>query len=259
MEPDLSLGVDIGSRTTKIVALRNGAIAHAEVFDTTPDPLPALLEKLAAWPGAFIMATGYGRRLLEKAASASVVTEIKACARGAHFLRPACRLVIDIGGQDAKVVRVRPDGGFDDFELNDRCSAGTGRFLEVMARALNYSLDDFCRGAMQADRPAAVSSMCTVFAESEVVAMLAAGEDRKRLALGLYESIVDRVYPLISRLETDGEIVFCGGVARSRCMAGLLRRKLKRDITVPPYPQILSALGAALSLGGQVSTFNKDL
>jgi len=259
MEPDLSLGVDIGSRTTKIVALRNGAIAHAEVFDTTPDPLPALLEKLAAWPGAFIMATGYGRRLLEKAASASVVTEIKACARGAHFLRPACRLVIDIGGQDAKVVRVRPDGGFDDFELNDRCSAGTGRFLEVMARALNYSLDDFCREAMQADRPAAVSSMCTVFAESEVVAMLAAGEDRKRLALGLYESIVDRVYPLISRLETDGEIVFCGGVARSRCMAGLLRRKLKRDITVPPYPQILSALGAALSLGGQVSTFNKDL
>jgi len=259
MEPDLSLGVDIGSRTTKIVALRNGAIAHAEVFDTTPDPLPALLEKLAAWPGAFIMATGYGRRLLEKAASASVVTEIKACARGAHFLRPACRLVIDIGGQDAKVVRVRPDGGFDDFELNDRCAAGTGRFLEVMARALNYSLDDFCREAMQADRPAAVSSMCTVFAESEVVAMLAAGEDRKRLALGLYESIVDRVYPLISRLETDGEIVFCGGVARSRCMAGLLRRKLKRDITVPPYPQILSALGAALSLGGQVSTFNKDL
>jgi predicted CoA-substrate-specific enzyme activase len=249
MAPDLRLGVDVGSRTTKIIALRDGVIAHAEVFDTTPDPLPALLEKLAAWPGAPIMATGYGRGQLEKALGASVVTEIKACARGTHHVRPACRLVIDIGGQDAKVVRVRPDGGFDDFELNDRCSAGTGRFLEVMARALNYSLDDFCREAMQADRPAAVSSMCTVFAESEVVAMMAAGEDRKRLALGLYESIVERVYPLISRLETDGEIVFCGGVAKIRCLAGLLRRKLKRNIIVPPYPQILSALGAALSLG----------
>jgi activator of 2-hydroxyglutaryl-CoA dehydratase len=94
------------------------------------------------------------------------------------------------------------DGGFDDFELNDRCSAGTGRFLEVMARALNYSLDEFCREAMQADR-----------------------------------------------LETEGEILFVGGVAKSRCMAGLLRKKIKRDITVPPFPQILSALGAALSLG----------
>jgi predicted CoA-substrate-specific enzyme activase len=248
MAPEIRLGVDIGSRTTKIVALRGGAIAHAEVFDTTPDPLPAILEKLAAWPGAPVMATGYGRRPLEKALGASVVTEIKACARGAHEVRPACRLVIDIGGQDAKVVRVRSDGGFEDFELNDRCSAGTGRFLEVMARALNYSLDDFCREAMQADRPASVSSMCTVFAESEVVSMLAAGEDRKRLALGLYESIVDRIFPLVSRLETEGEIVFCGGVAKSRCMAGLLRRRLKRDITVPPYPQILSALGAALSL-----------
>ncbi len=249
MGGDVCVGVDIGSRTTKIVALRDGAIVQADVFDTTPDPLPPILDRLAAWPGAPVMATGYGRRLLEKTLGASVVTEIKACARGAYHVRPACRLVIDIGGQDAKVIRVRPDGGFDDFELNDRCSAGTGRFLEVMARALNYSLDEFCREAMQADRPATVSSMCTVFAESEVVAMLAAGEDRRRLALGLYESIVDRVYPLIARLETEGEILFVGGVAKSRCMAGLLRKKIKRDITIPPYPQILSALGAALNLG----------
>jgi (R)-2-hydroxyacyl-CoA dehydratese activating ATPase len=248
MADDVRVGVDIGSRTTKIVALRGGAVAAADVFDTTPDPWPAIKGKLAAWPGAPVMATGYGRRMLEQAIGASVVTEIKACARGAHHIRPACRLVIDLGGQDAKVIRVRPDGGFEDFELNDRCSAGTGRFLEVMARALDYSLDDFCREAMQADRPARVSSMCTVFAESEVVAMLAAGEDRRRLALGLYESIVDRVYPLVARLETDGEIVFAGGVAKSRCLAGLLRLKLKREITVPPYPQILSALGAALSL-----------
>jgi predicted CoA-substrate-specific enzyme activase len=246
MADEARVGVDLGSRTIKIVVWRGGTIAHADVFDTTPDPLPAVREKLAPYAGLPVRATGYGRRMLEAALGARVVTEIKACARGAHHLRPACRLVIDIGGQDAKVIRVRPDGGFEDFELNDRCSAGTGRFLEVMARALGYSLDEFCREAMQADRAAIVSSMCTVFAESEVVALIARGEDRRRLALGLYQSVVDRVHPLAARLETDGEILFCGGVARSRCVASLLGRKLKREVVVPPYPQIVSALGAAL-------------
>ncbi len=248
MGDDLRAGIDIGSRTTKIVVLDGTKIAAADVFDTTPDPVPAVRDKLAPWGALPLQATGYGRRMLETALGATIVTEIKACARGASFFRPSCRLVIDIGGQDAKVVRVRPDGGFEDFEFNDRCSAGTGRFLEVMARALGYTLDEFCRGAMRADRPAAVSSMCTVFAESEVVSLMARGEDRRRLALGLYMSVVDRVYPLIARLETEGEVVFCGGVARSPCMASLLRKKLKRDVIVPPYPQILSALGAALLL-----------
>ena len=248
MTDDVRVGVDLGSRTTKIVVLRGETIVQAEVFDTTPDPLPAIREKLAPWAGAPARATGYGRRMLEGKLGVPVVTEIKACALGAHQVRPDCRLVIDLGGQDAKVIRLTPGGGFDDFELNDRCSAGTGRFLEVMARALDYSLDEFCREAMKADRAAVVSSMCTVFAESEVVALLAAGEDRRRLALGLYQSIVDRVYPLVSRLDTEGEILFCGGVAKSRCVAGLLRAKLKRDVVVPPYPQIVPALGAALSI-----------
>ncbi|MCX6561332.1 MAG: acyl-CoA dehydratase activase [Candidatus Aminicenantes bacterium] len=247
MADESRVGVDLGSRTTKIVVLKSEAIVHADVFDTTPDPLPAIREKLAPWAGLPIRATGYGRRMLEQELGARVITEIKACARGAHHIRPACRLVIDIGGQDAKVIRVRPDGGFEDFELNDRCSAGTGRFLEVMARALGYTLDEFCREAMQADRAVTVSSMCTVFAESEVVALIARGEDRRRLALGLYQSIVDRVHPLVARLETEGEVIFCGGVARSRCVASLLGRKIKREVVVPPYPQILSALGAALT------------
>lgn len=247
MADEVRVGIDLGSRTTKIVVWTGSSIGHADVFDTTPDPLPGIRERLAPWAGLPIRATGYGRRMLAEALGAEVVTEIKACAKGAHHLRPNCRLVIDIGGQDAKVIRVRPDGGFEDFELNDRCSAGTGRFLEVMARALGYSLDEFCREAMKADRAAAVSSMCTVFAESEVVALIARGEDRRRLALGLYQSVVDRVYPLAARLETEGETIFCGGVARSRCMASLLGRRLKREVIVPPYPQILSALGAALN------------
>jgi predicted CoA-substrate-specific enzyme activase len=246
VEAGLGIGVDVGSRTTKIVVLRDGEIVQAHVFDTVPGHLPEIRRRLEPWADAPVVATGYGRRQLNGGIGASVVTEIKACALGAHRLDPACRLVIDIGGQDAKAIRVTPRGGFEDFELNDRCSAGTGRFLEVMARALGYDLDDFCREAMKADRAASVSSMCTVFAESEVVALVAQGEDRRRIALGLYQSIVDRVYPLITRLETDGGILFVGGVARSRCIAALLRKKLKRDITVPPNPQIVSALGAAL-------------
>jgi predicted CoA-substrate-specific enzyme activase len=246
MPADVGVGVDIGSRTTKIVVLKAGEIEQAHVFDTVTGHLPEIRRRLEPWAGAPVVATGYGRRQLNGESGAFIVTEIKACALGAHHLYPACRLVIDIGGQDAKVIRVTDRGGFDDFELNDRCSAGTGRFLEVMARALGFDLDEFCRQAMKADRAASVSSMCTVFAESEVVALLAQGEDRKRVALGLYQSIVDRIYPLAARLETEGEILFVGGVARSRCIAGLLRKKLKRDIIVPPNPQIVSALGAAL-------------
>jgi len=244
--PDVRIGVDVGSRTTKIVVLEGGTIARIHLFDTSYDPFPTVWEKLNLWPGAAVTATGYGRRMLADRLDARVVTEIKACAAGAHHVRPGSRLVVDIGGQDAKVIRLAAGGGFEDFELNERCAAGTGRFLEVMARALEYDLDEFCREAMKADRSVGVSSMCTVFAESEVVALLAAGEDRRRIALGIYHSIVERVYPMIARLDVPGDLVFCGGVALSRCVASLLKKKLKRDIVVPPNPQILSALGAAL-------------
>jgi predicted CoA-substrate-specific enzyme activase len=250
MTESLCLGVDVGSRTTKIVVLKDGSIVRADVFDTVPDPLPEIRSRLAPWAGARIAATGYGRRLIGSEWAASVVTEIKACALGAHALFPACRLVIDIGGQDAKAILVRPNGGFEDFELNDRCSAGTGRFLEVMARALGYDLEEFCRQAMLADRPATLNSMCTVFAESEVVSLLASGGDRRRIALGVYNAIVDRVFPLASRFDLSGQIVLAGGVVRSRCVVHLLREKIGRPVTVPPNPQILSALGAALTISG---------
>jgi predicted CoA-substrate-specific enzyme activase len=248
MSENLRLGVDVGSRTTKIVVLKSRSIIQADVFDTVPNPLPEIRRRLAPWAGAPVAATGYGRRLIGREWAAAVVTEIKACALGAHELFPGCRLVIDMGGQDAKAIQVRPDGGFEDFELNDRCSAGTGRFLEVMARALGYDLDEFCREAMQADQPATLSSMCTVFAESEVVSLLASGGDRRRIALGIYNAIVDRVYPLASRFDLSGQTVLAGGVVRSRCVVQLLGEKLGRPVTVPSNPQILSALGAALTI-----------
>lgn len=246
MPGEIRIGVDVGSRTTKIVVLDGGEIAEVHLFDTAFDPLTPVMEKIGSRPPGRIVATGYGRRLLADRLGASVVTEIKACAAGVHRLYPDCRLAVDIGGQDAKVIRITAGGGFEDFELNERCAAGTGRFLEVMARALEYDLDEFCRAAMTADREVRVNSMCTVFAESEVVALIAAGEARNRIARGIYQSIIERIHPMISRLETPGDVVFCGGVARSKCLAAMLRKKMKRDIQVPPNPQILSALGAAL-------------
>jgi (R)-2-hydroxyacyl-CoA dehydratese activating ATPase len=245
----LSVGVDIGSRTTKIAVLRGREVLHGAIFDTTANPLPALRERLAAWDGARVTATGYGRRLLGAEFPVRIVTEIKACAAGAALVRPDCRLVLDVGGQDAKAILVGPGGGFDDFELNDRCSAGTGRFLEVMAGVLGFGLEEFWREADSAEEAVRMSSMCTVFSESEAVSLLAAGVDRRRLALGLHQAIVGRIYPLAAKFADGGEILFCGGVALNGCVVRLLGERLGRPVFVPPQPQLLAAIGAALTGG----------
>jgi predicted CoA-substrate-specific enzyme activase len=176
------------------------------------------------------------------------VTEITACALGARFLRPEAGMVIDIGGQDSKVILLgNGSGPFADFEMNDRCAAGTGRFLEVMARLLGFSLDEFGRAACEAGEMITLGSMCTVFAESEVISLLAAGRDRTSIALGLHGSVADRVYPLAARFDAHGEVLMAGGVALNPCLVGLLSKKLGRPVVVPEHPQIVTAVGAALA------------
>jgi (R)-2-hydroxyacyl-CoA dehydratese activating ATPase len=157
-------------------------------------------------------------------------------------------MVIDIGGQDSKVILLgNGSGAFADFEMNDRCAAGTGRFLEVMARLLGFGIEEFGQAACEAGEMITLSSMCTVFAESEVISLLAAGRDRKSIALGLHRSIADRVYPLAARFDTSGEVVMAGGVALNPCLVGLLSEKLGRPVAVPEHPQIVTAVGAALA------------
>ena len=240
------LGVDLGSRTTKIVELEDGLVRGVEIMDTTPGSLLEVRRLVSGRAFAASCVTGYGRHLASAHLPGRVVTEITACARGARQLHPGARRVLDIGGQDAKAISLAPGGGFDRFEMNDRCAAGTGRFLEVMARLLGFTLEDFGREALAADRAAAISSMCTVFAESEVVSLVAAGEDRRRIALGLHQSVVDRVWPLVARLEGDGDLFFVGGVAENPAVVRLLEARFDRPVLVPPRPQIVSALGAAL-------------
>jgi (R)-2-hydroxyacyl-CoA dehydratese activating ATPase len=246
--PGRVLGLDLGSRTTKIAEIAGGVLDRFEVFDTGPGSLDRVRARLAAKDYVAAAATGYGRFLVNAHLECRVVTEITACALGARFLRPDAGLVIDVGGQDSKVILLGTGGAaFADFEMNDRCAAGTGRFLEVMAGLLGFSLRDFGRAACETEETVTLSSMCTVFAESEVISLLAAGRDRRAIARGLHGAVADRVYPLAARFDPPGEIVCAGGVALDPCFVGLLAAKLGRPIVVPAEPQIVTAVGAALA------------
>jgi len=240
------LGIDLGSRTTKLVRFKASRIESFEVFDTNHDALGRIEESLRGQKFAAVVATGYGRHLLKAHFSDRAVTEIRACARGAQFIYPSCGMVIDIGGQDSKAIQVRAAGGFGDFEMNDRCAAGTGRFLEVMAALLGYEIEEFWREALATEDAVSISSMCTVFAESEVISLITSGVDRRSIALGLHHSIADRLYGLISRVDSAGPVMLVGGVANNKCIVKLLEKRLKTDLMVPANSQIVSAVGCAL-------------
>lgn len=250
--PGPLLGLDLGSRTTKIVELAGGAVSRFEVFDTTPVSVERVRARLERRDYERAAATGYGRFLLNARLDCRIVTEITACALGARFLRPGAGLAIDIGGQDAKVILLGGGAGaFADFELNDRCAAGTGRFLEVMAARLGFTIEAFGRAACEAGEAIALNAMCTVFAESEVISLLAEGRDPKAIARGLHGSIADRVYPLAARFDAPGEVLMAGGVALNPCLVEMLSRRLRRPVVVPEHPQIVAAVGAAFAAGGQ--------
>jgi len=241
-----TVGIDLGSRTTKIVVLDEERIVAYEIFDTGHGPLSRVDERLVGLSDLPTVATGYGRHLLRERFGYDAITEISACARGVAHLEPDCRLVIDIGGQDSKVILVTPGGGFEDFVMNDKCAAGTGRFLEVMAAALDYMIEQVGEEALLADRPARVNSMCTVFAESEVISLITSGEDRRRIALGLHQSVAERVAAMVPPGADRGYVLLVGGVAKNPCVAALLAHRLDAAIEIPDEPQIVSALGAAL-------------
>jgi predicted CoA-substrate-specific enzyme activase len=241
-------GLDIGSRTIALVEWDGERIVRAEVVYTGTDPLGnarALMEGCAYHR---LVATGYGRHLAaERELADEVISEIKAYGLGAYYLYPDVGTVLDIGGQDSKVIRVGPGGRVLRFEMNDRCAAGTGRFLENMAQALGMAVEAFGPHALAANgQMVRISSMCTVFAESEVVSLIARGEDSHRVALGLHQAIVDRVGGMVRRVGVQKRFVFAGGVALNPCLRQLFAQALDMPLSVPDNPQIVGALGAAL-------------
>ena len=191
-----------------------------------------------------IVATGYGR--ISVPFADKKITEISCHAAGAVHVFPKTGTVVDIGGQDSKVIRVGPSGRVLDFAMNDKCAAGTGRFLEVMASKLGVSLEQMAELSIRSRGEVQISSVCTVFAESEVVSLVAQNHPREQIIKGLHRSVVNRVFSMVNAMGVNGEVTMSGGVAKNRGVVALMEEKLGCPIHVHEEPQIMGALGAAL-------------
>jgi len=246
-------GIDIGSLTAKAVILQDSTMLSSSLILTGHNSRLAgrqALDEALQSAGLdeagldLMVATGYGR--LAADFTGEKVTEITCHARGAYFVRPDARTVIDLGGQDSKAIALSDKGKVQDFVMNDKCSAGTGRFLEVMAHALQIELDDLGRISLQSDSPASISSVCTVFAESEVVSRVAEGVSKVDIVAGIHQAIASRIYAMAVRILVRERIVMTGGVARNQGVVRALEKRFKTEIVVPEMPQHMGALGAAL-------------
>ncbi len=242
-----SAGLDIGSRTVKLAVLERGKLVLSRKTGTSHDPLEAARTLMKGAGFDLLTATGYGRHLIKEHLECPVISEIKAFAIGSQYLMPGCRSILDIGGQDTKAIALDDRGNMSKFEMNDKCAAGTGRFLEIMATALGFTLEEFAAAALSAPQAIKINSMCTVFAESEVISLTTQGKARNEVALGIHKAIVSRCVALLKRIVQPGAILFAGGVALNSCMKSLIESEMARSLCVPPDPQIVGAIGAALS------------
>ncbi len=194
---------------------------------------------------AYVVATGCGRR--RAAFAEETITEITCLAKGVNHLFPGARTIIDIGGQDTKAIRVDAGGRVVEFEMNDKCAAGTGRFLEVMASALKIDLERMGELSLGHRKHLAISSICTVFAESEVVSLVSEGEKLPDILHGITAAIAERTMGLVNRLGgLEEEVVMAGGVAKNRGVVAALTDAMGVGLRIPEEPQIVGALGAAL-------------
>jgi (R)-2-hydroxyacyl-CoA dehydratese activating ATPase len=239
-------GVDIGSRTVKLVIIDDGAVVRAQVVYNSHDPLEICDGLLASEPCDRIVVTGYGRHLLREHLGCEAVTEIRAVAVGAHRVHPTARTLVDIGGQDTKAIAIDEQGRAGRFVMNDKCAAGTGRFLEMAAQALSFTMRSFIAAAEAATTARRISPMCAVFAESEMVSLVGRGTPRDELALGIHRGIAERTAAMVRPLLGTGEVLMCGGGALNGCLRRELSALLGRPVRLPPQPQTLAALGCAL-------------
>jgi len=244
-------GIDIGSTMTKVVLLGNGK-EYSLLKATGPEHRKLanrVLEEALCLAGiagddiACTVATGYGR--INVPFADRQVTEITCHARGLSSLLPSAHTVVDVGGQDSKGIRVE-DGKVVDFVMNDKCAAGTGRFLEIIAESLGIALDQLGARALEAEKPAVIGNTCTVFAEQEVISLLAAGESVPNLVAGIHQAVAARIYALVSKLKIKPEVAVTGGGAKNIGLVRALEANFGRPVLVPPEPLLTGALGAAL-------------
>jgi len=235
--------IDIGSLTNKVVIMsdqsiegyavvKNGmeidktvARCFGQIYKNTGNDFQNL-EK--------IVSTGYGRTKVPFADKC--VTEITCHAKGAYWLNPTVLTVIDIGGQDSKVISISAHGQVIDFMMNNKCAAGTGRFLEVMAHALGIRLEELGEYSLQSRKKINISSMCTVFAESEVISFIAEGQQKEDMIRGLHEAITNRIYAMAARLHIQNTVALTGGVAKNKGIIRAFRKKFDGKFYLPPDP-----------------------
>ncbi|MCX8023504.1 MAG: acyl-CoA dehydratase activase [Syntrophorhabdaceae bacterium] len=245
-------GIDIGSTMTKVVIYNGGEVTHL-IGPTGPEHrrlANRVMEEALNKKGIsldeveYIVATGYGR--INVPFAEKQVTEITCHAKGVWSLIPEARTIIDIGGQDSKAIRINETGKIISFAMNDKCAAGTGRFLEVISEALGIPLNSIGEVSLKAERSTPIGNTCTVFAEQEVISSLASGEKVENLISGIHDAIAARIYALSNKIKIEREIVITGGGAKNIGLIKALEKRFKTTILVPPEPLITGALGAAI-------------
>ena len=253
------LGVDAGSTHHKLVWLQGGEVVHQELLSTQPCMEESLKRAISRHPQPqVVIATGYGRHALVKAGIADgTITEIKAQTLGVSSLFPQVATILDLGGQDFKVIKVS-DGRVLDFEMNDRCAAGTGRFIEMAANRLALSLEELDSLAGGCEEGAKLSSMCAVFAESELVSLMARGEVVERMARGVMDSIARRLVAVVKRVGGASPFLFTGGGALLGTLVRRLSDLLGHGVLVPQNPLFTASLGAAIEAEKRLARCNES-
>ena len=250
-------GIDVGSLTAQAVVINNKGLRAFRSMGVKPHPVDSartvmemlLQEESIPWKDIrFCVSTGYGREQVQaEGLSQDNISEISCHGMGAYHLVPGVRTVIDIGGQDAKVIRIGPDGELMDFVMNDKCAAGTGRFLEVQARTLGLTLDEIGTISLKAQKVLELSSRCSIFCETEVLHYLQRGHSKADVAAGVNRAMAERVAALVRRVGLEKEVTMSGGVAKNAMVRSELERMLNmRLVKYNADSQIVGALGAAL-------------
>ncbi len=238
------LGLDVGTSYTKGI-LFSGKIEKKLVIKTAFKPREAIDKAKRELKGYDkIVATGFGRELVTDADK--IITEISAFGRGASFIDSSTRTIIDIGGQDSKIIKII-NGKVDRFVMNDRCAAGTGNFIEKIAQAMNLTLEEFGNLAVKSDRPEIIDSLCVVMAESEILSLVGQGKRSEDIAAGVCDSLIRRIDGIGSQIGIEEPILFCGGGALNPGLVKSMKRVFG-NVIVAQNPQFIGAIGAALSI-----------
>jgi predicted CoA-substrate-specific enzyme activase len=252
-------GIDVGSRSTEAVILNEEGVLASSIIPTGAESAKTALRAMekaleplhpiSLQDIRYVIATGYGRVVVPFAHEN--ISELSCHARGAQYLLPSVRTILDIGGQDCKVIRCDDKGNMVDFVMNDKCAAGTGRFLEIIARSLQVPLERIGELSLKATKGVAISSRCAVFGKSEALSLNRSGVPKEEILAGVHQAVCERAMELLSRVGMEEDFVMTGGVAKNLGVVKMIENKLGKPFNILPEPEIVGALGAALFARGK--------